>query len=197
MGTAEKLIERRLDRMRQGQAVCEIETLLSDPETRVALVPLTEAEYDQAMESAVKMNVPETLMGNQARDRLLSRETLLRAIREPDDLSQKMFESVEQQMEALDHSDVSYLVDVYFEMVDRSSPSVDGLSDGDISDVKKVLAEMDWSGLSGKQWYALKRFLSTLGQAQLLAKSLGSSSTNQLTGTKEKNESTPEIAEEN
>jgi hypothetical protein len=191
MGTAEKIIERRLDRMRQGQATAEIENLLTDPDIRVALVPLTEAEYDLAMESAVKMNVPETLMGNQARDRQLSRETLLRAIREPDDLTKQMFEDVEQLNDALDHTDISFLIDVYFEMCDRSSPSIDGLSETEIEDVKKVLQEMDWNVLSGKQWYALKRFLSTLGQQQLLAKLLGSSSTSQSTLTNDETELTP------
>src|SRR5690348_14846856 len=102
MRTAETLIERRLDRMRLGQAVCEIIPLLSDPETRVAVVPLTEAEYDQAMENSMKEVLPETVAGGQYRDRILTRQTLLRAIREPDDLSKQVFESVEELENALE-----------------------------------------------------------------------------------------------
>jgi hypothetical protein len=196
MGTAQKLAERKLDRMRLGQSACDIHPLLSDPEIRVALVPLTEAEYLVGLESAIKMNVPETIMGNQARDRRLQEETLLRAIREVDDLTQQTFETLEQLNELLDHSDISYLMDMYFEMIAESSPSIDGLSETDIEDVKKVLKEMDWNVLSGRQWYALKRFLSTLGQEQLLAKSLGSTSISKLTGQSGLSEPTPETVEQ-
>ena len=195
MGTAEKIIERRLDRMRLGQEAADIHSLLSDPEIRVALVPLTEAEYDQALESAVKMNVPESIMGNQARDRMLQRETLLRAVREPDNLSNRVFENIDELSEALGHDDIGFLIDMYFELVEKSSPSVDGLSEAEISDVKKVLMEMSWNDLTGKQWFALKRFLSTLGPEQLLAKSLGSISTSNLIGKEDYDEPTPENAE--
>jgi len=196
MNTAQKLIERRLDKMRLGKATCEIENLLSEPDVRVALVPLTEAEYDLCMENVVKMNVPETLTGQQFRDRALTLETLLRAAREPEDISKPMFSSVEEMNDALEVADVNYLIDMYFEMVEKSSPALEGFTEEQLSDVKKVLLEMDWSGLSGKQWYALKRFLSSLGPQQLLAKLPGSSSTQQLTGMKNSEEPTPEIAED-
>lgn len=196
MGTAASLIERRLDRMRLGQATCEIENLLSEPEVRVALVPLTEAEYDQCMEKVIKMSAPETIMGQQMRDRALTNETLLRAIREPDDLGKMMFENTNEMTQALEVADINFLIDMYFEMVDKSSPSLDGLNDEQIEDLKKVLEEMDWSELSGKQWFALKRFLSSLGPRQLTDKLLGSFLTRQSTGMKNESEPTPENADE-
>jgi hypothetical protein len=197
MGTAEKLIERRLDRMRLGQAVCEIEELLSETDFRVALVPLTEAEYDRCIENVLKVDAPETMMGNQVRDRALTNETLLLSIREPDNLSQQMFSDLGQMTEALDVVDINYLIDVYFEMIEKSSPAAEGMTGEQINDLKKVLLEMDMSELSGKQWYALKRFLSSLGPTPLLASLLGFSSTSQLTGTSELPESIEESANGN
>lgn len=193
--TATQLIERRLDRMRLGQAVCEIFPLLSDPEFRVALVPLTEAEYDQCMEAVVKIDVEETIVGNQYRDRELTKETLRRSIREPDNLNVQMFETTPELAKALEVSDINYLIDHYFEMISKSSPSIEGITNEEIDDLKKGLMEMDWSELSGKQWYALKRFLLSLGPEQLRVKLHGSSSTNQSTGTTSSGEPTPEIAE--
>lgn len=195
--TAQQLIDRRLNRMRLGQAVCEIFPLLSDPEMRVALVPLTEAEYDQCMEQVVKMEVPETISGNQFRDRELTKETLRRSIREPDDLTTQMFQTTEELSEALEVADINFLIDHYFEMVDRTSPSMEGMTDEEISDLKKVLVEMDWNALYGKQWYALKRFLLSLGREQLQGKLLGSFLTQPSIGTNDSDESTPENAEGN
>lgn len=193
--TATQLVERRLNRMRLGQAVCEVFNLLSDPEVRVALVPLTEAEYDQCMEAVVKIDVEETIVGNQYRDRQLTNETLRRALREPDNLSAMVFETTQELSNALEVSDINYLIDHYFEMVHKSSPSIEGLTDDDIDDLKKGLLETDWSGLSGTQWYALRRFLLSLGPEQLRVKLPGSSSTNQSTGTTSSDELTPAIAE--
>jgi len=195
METAQKLIERRLDRMRLGQAACEIENLLSEPEVRVALVPLTEAEYDICLENVSKINAAENLAGHQLRDRALTQETLLRAIREPDDLPQQMFSSIEEMNDALEVSDINYLIDMYFEMIEKSSPSIEGLTEEQIVEAKKVLNEMDWNELSGKQWYALKRFLGSLGPKQLTAKLHGYSSTKQSTGTSGLDEPIPENAE--
>jgi hypothetical protein len=193
--TAEKLIERRLDRMRLGQSVCEIHNLLSDPEIRVAMVPLTEAEYDQCMEAAVKINVEETILGQQYRDRHLTNETLLRALREPDNLEQQMFEDADELTDALEVADINYLIDHYFEMVDKSSPAIEGLTEQDIDDLKKACLQIDWKGLYGKQWYALRRFLLSLGPEQLRVKLPGSFSTKESTGMNDFNESTPENAE--
>jgi hypothetical protein len=53
--TADKIRERRLERMRLGQAVCDFVTLPSDSETRLCIVPLTEAQYLQALEKVSEM----------------------------------------------------------------------------------------------------------------------------------------------
>ena len=41
MSTREKIKERRLDRMRLGQAVCSYVNVPSDPEMKLCIVPLT------------------------------------------------------------------------------------------------------------------------------------------------------------
>ena len=197
MGTADKLAELRFDKMRLGQAACEIESLLSDPEIRVALVPLTEAEYKECMEKSVKTELPENLAGHQFRDRILTEETLLRALREPDDLGKKVFQTTQELNELLDVVDINFLIDCYFEMSEKSNPSLDGITNEQMEDIKKVLVEMDWNALSGTQWYAARRFLSSLGPEQLMAKLPGSSSIKKLIGMSESEESTQETAEEN
>ena len=56
--TKAKIEERRLARMRQGQATCSYVSLISDPEIRVAIVPLTEAEYEQVLELVASIECP-------------------------------------------------------------------------------------------------------------------------------------------
>jgi len=183
--TAEKLRERRLDRMRLGQAVCDYVTVPSDPEMRLCIVPLTEAEYLQALNKVASLALQDNLAGVSVRDRVQSQEILIRAIREEDDLTQKVFTSIEEMMEMLDVADIDELIDRYNEMVEKSSPSLDGIPQEELENLKKSLQTMDWNELSGPAWYAAKRFLSKIMPVPLLVNSHGSTSTNSLTTTSE------------
>jgi hypothetical protein len=157
--TAEKLRERKLNRMRLGKAVADVHSLMSDPEIKVALVPLSEAEYIQCLEATVNQRIADDTAGQALRDRYNSAEVLLRAAREPDDLEQPMFDSVEELTDALEVNDINFLQDMYFEMVETASPAIDGIPEEDLEDLKKALQTIDWNALSGRQWYALRRFL--------------------------------------
>lgn len=191
--TAEKIRERKLNRMRLGQAVADLHYLPSDEEIQVALVPLTEAEYVEAIEITANRPIPETIAGAGVRDRYNQAEVLVRAIREPSDHSQRMFESIEEMQTAIEVSDINFLMDAYFEMVESSSPKIDSISPEELEDVKKVLQEIDLKELSGRQWYALRRFLLSVTPTLLQDSLRGFGSMSKLTTTNEEEEFTPTV----
>jgi len=170
--------QRRLERMRLGQETCVIHPMPSNPDINVALVSLTEAEYDNALVHSMTLDVPDTTAGNQVRDRRSQQEILWRAMRNPDNLSEKIFNSAEELKDTLDWSDINFYMDAYFELAEIVAPSVASLNEEEIDELKKVLREISWSELSGGQWYALKRFLLSLSPEQLLGRLPGSFSTN-------------------
>lgn len=186
----EFLTERRLTKMRLGQQVCAYFELLSDPEVRVALVPLLESEYINCMMLGAQLTVPDGDIGVQLRERMQIAEVLAYSIRSPDTL-EKVFKTGKEVGETLEVQDINFLIDAYFEMVDRTSPSVDGLGDEELDKLKKALQEMDWKDLSGRQWYAVKRLLLALSPEPLTDNLLGSISTNSSTMTNELQRSTP------
>jgi hypothetical protein len=185
VSTKEKIRQRRLDRMRLGQSVCDVVTLPSDPEIRLSIVPLTEAEYLQVLETVRDTMASDDLPGMAIRDRVQAQEILVRSIREPDDLTDRLYEDTGEMLEDLDVGDIDELIDRYNEMVANSSPAIDGIPEEELENVKKFLQTMDWSALSGRSWYAAKRFLGTISVAQLTANSPGSTSTNSSTTTSE------------
>jgi hypothetical protein len=189
MATREKLKKRRLDKMRLGQAVCDWVVLPSDPEVRMAVVPLSEADYISVLEKVATMDFTDDLSGLAMRERVQSQEILLHAIREPDDFSKKVYASVDELIDqdngGLSQIDVDEAIEVYNEMIHVGSPAIDGIPPGEFVELKKALQEMDWNALSGRQWYAAKRFLSAISPRPLLDNSLGYGSTQKLTGTNE------------
>src|SRR4051812_13629547 len=119
--TAEKIRIRRLDRMRLGQAVCDYVTLVSDPEMRLCIVPLTEAQYLQALEKVASITLADDMAGMAVRDRVQAQEILVKAIREESDLTNHVFQSTDEMMEDLTTEDVDHLIDSYNEMVAKVS----------------------------------------------------------------------------
>ena len=175
--TRDKIKERRLARMRSGQSTCDFVVLPSDPEIRLAIVPLTEADYRNVLEKVAAVPAGDDLAGVQIKDRVQAQEILVRAIREEGDLTQRVYNEVEEMNEDLEIHDIDHAIDCYNEMVFQSSPSLDGIPPEELENLKKALQEMDWSALSGRSWYAAKRFLGTIMPSPLLDKSPGSSST--------------------
>lgn len=184
------MIERRLARMRLGQDACDFVSIPSDPEIRFCIVPLTEAEYTQALEKVANMVVPDTLAGAQLQDRRRAQEILLRSIREEFDLTQQVFRSVDELLRVVDVNDIDILIDNYNEMTARSSPSIEGISEEEFRNLKELLQVMDWNALSGRAWFAASRFLSLISPSPLLDNSPGSSSISTLTTTKDSEKST-------
>lgn len=174
----EKLRQRRIERMRLGQETAELEPIPSDPEFRVALVPLLEKEYDASQRAVSLLDVPETVAGATILDRQEKREILIRAIRDPEDLTSKLFSSVNEMMELLEPVDITHLYDKFVEMSMDISPDLRALSQEEIDFLKRVFESFSWSDLSGRQHYALNRFLLTLSPDQLMGRQPGSFSMN-------------------
>jgi hypothetical protein len=169
--------------MRLGQTVCDVVDLPSDSEIRLCIVPLTEAQFLQALEKVRDVRANDDLPGMAIRDRVQAQEILVRAIREESDLTQMVYSSTEEMLEDLEVADIDALIDGYNEMIAKSSPSLDGIPDVELEELKKIFQTMEWSDLSGRSWYAAKRFLSTLSPEQLQVNSHGSTSTNSATTT--------------
>lgn len=177
--------------MRLGQATCDYVELPSDPEIRLAIVPLTEAQYKQVLAKVGNTEAQNTMAGMSLLDRTQAQEICARAVRQEDDLTKTLWSSAEEMMEVLDVTDIDEIIDRYNEMVEKSSPSIDGIPPNEIEALKKALQQMDWSGLSGRQWYAAKRFLSEIFHLLPPDSLRGFTSTNLLTTTSESEKSTP------
>ena len=113
---------------------------------------------------------------------LAQAEILVRSCREPDNYEERMFSSVNDLQTALEVPDINFLSDMYLEMVDKSSPSIEQISPEELEDVKKALQEINWNELSGRQWYALQRFLFSIMPLLLHDNSPGYGSISNWTG---------------
>lgn len=190
----DEIKQRRLERMRLGQAVADYVTLPSDPETRVAIVPLIEADYLNVLQQVSNMQIADDLAGLSLRDRIQAQLLLVYAIRYHNDLTVRVYETREQLINAaeggLEQIDMDECYASYQEMIATASPSIDGIPPEEFENLKKVLQEMDWSALSGRQWYAAKRFLSAISPSPLLDNSPGYGSILKSTTTNDSPEST-------
>jgi hypothetical protein len=176
--------ENQLAKMRLGQAACEITTLPSAPDTRVALVPLTDSEYIRALELADRALVGDNPAGFAVRDELQKQAVIYFSAREYGDLESPFFDDMGEAGELATH-DVDFLYDIYLEMISNQSPSLFGLGDDDFEALKKVWEKIEWSALTGQQWYAAQRFINSIQNDLLAASYSGLSSTNNSTQTSE------------
>src|SRR5262245_13121307 len=176
--------------MRLGQAVCDYVTLPSDDEIRVCIVPLTEADFLKVMEKTNEVIAADDVAGMALRERRQTQEICVRSIREEHDLTKRVYEKIEDMLEDLEVADIDEIYDRYREMTQKSSPSLEGIPDDEFVEIKNLLQAMDWSALSGRSWYAAKRFLSTITPSPLLDSLPGFTSTNSSTTTSESEKST-------
>lgn len=183
MGTFAEYKERRkqqleqgvdLEKLRLGQNACEIVELLSDSETRLALVPLTEGEYRRSLEMAENLQLSDNVASAMVRDQVQKEAIVFFAAREIRNLSEPFFESHADVSEIGSH-DLNHIYDVYLEMIHAVSPSLMGMKEEDFDALKKVLPRIEWSALSGPQWYAAQRFLNSIREHLLMVKLPGSS----------------------
>jgi hypothetical protein len=165
-----------------GQAACSMVELPSDPEIRFALVPVSDAEASMALDAAARIDTEDNVAGLMRRDHQQRVELLAYAIRDPQDLSSRVYRTAYELQEQLDETDVNHIYDAFDEMRESSNPSIEEIPPQEFEELKKALQEMDWSGLSGRSWYAARRFLGALIQDGLLRdNSPGSISNTRLT----------------
>lgn len=176
--------------MRLGQAVCDYVTLPSDPEIRLCIVPLREADYLAVLEKVNVVEANDDISGMAVRERVMAQEVCVRSIREEFDLTTRVYPDVEEMLKDLEVADIDEIYDRYKEMTQKSSPTLEGIPEEEFIEIKKLLQAMDWSALSGRSWYAAKRFLSTITPSPLLDSLPGFTSTNSLTTTSESEKST-------
>lgn len=167
---------RKLERLRLGQATCEITELVSDDEIRVAIVPLTEGEYSNSLYEAEKLGASSTPAGAQLVDEIQRKWVIFYATRVVGNLEVKFFDDFAD-VDELDAADVNHLYDIYLELVAQSSPSLMGLGEDDFNALKALLPRIAWNELSGPQWYAAQRFLNSIQPDLLRASLSGSPST--------------------
>jgi hypothetical protein len=188
----EQIRERRLDRMRLGQAVCAFSNLTSDPEIRLALVPLSDAEAQNALQAAAHVDTMDNVAGLMLRDHVQRVEQLVFSIRDPQDLEKRLYRNSTELQEELTEGDIAHIYDDFMELTESSNPTVEGIDPEEFETLKKVWQEISWSDLSGRSWYAAKRFLGALIQDGLLQdNSPGSFSNTKLTMPNASEESTP------
>lgn len=176
----DRLKIRRLERMRLGQSVCAIEHLLSDPEFRVALVPLTEPEFYNSIEEANLILAEPNALEMAKREEIQRLVVLRHSCRNPDDLTEHFFHSVDEILahdSPIEAIDVNHLFDCYLEMTHAMSPSIEELGEEEFVELKKVWQTIDWNELSGTQWYAAKRFVNSIYPNLLKASAPGYFST--------------------
>ncbi len=182
MRTYEKMKENRLARLREGKNAGEIVYLLSDPEVRLVLVPLTDGEWLKCIGLADKLDAGDNVAGLAYREQTQKQAILLYASREMSDWEQPFFESLVEVGELGMH-EVNYLYDVYLEMVAQNSPSLYMLEEEEVEALKVLWSRIEWNELSGRQRYAAMRFLNSVEANLLRANSFGSPSTSKSTTT--------------
>jgi hypothetical protein len=190
MGLREQIISNnRLARMRLGQEAPELIAIPSTPDVRMAQVPLTEAEIQRGVIAAASLEVDDNAAGLTARNRACLHSDVFHSLREPADVSKFVFHDVDDMLANLQGSDLDFLADSLTTLNDYASPAVDGLTDKELSELKKAFGETDWSALTGRQWAALKLACTALFPEILAVSLRGSSSTESLTTTTENDES--------
>ncbi len=175
---------RRLARMRMGQGACELVNLVTLPEVRVAIVPLTEREFEMGYSHAAALDVAENQAGWVMRDRAKQAHDMWAACREPSDLNVHVFESIDQMIDELDSMDINYLSERYSVMLAEFSPDINDMDEETLGELKKVFNALRLSELSGRERVAVVTCRSLLLPMPVPGKSPGSTSMPLSTETK-------------
>ena len=180
----------RLKRIRQGQEVPEWASIPSMPEIRIALVPLLERETQASLVAAASEDAPDNALGIQVRARIAQHWDVWQAARHIEDGEKYVWDSVDAMVNDLEPDDIDSLHDQLTVLMDYASPGIEGLTEADLAELKKAFVLIDWNGLTGRQWSALKLCLSHLLPELLLAKPPSTTSTPSSTTRSENDEST-------
>lgn len=195
MDTRAFLLQRREARMRQGQNAGTFANLITDPETRVAIVPLKEREHEYGYSYAATIDVDDNTSGLVLRNRAKSVADLWNACREPDNFDKKVWVSVDQMIDDLEAVDIDYLLEQFFAYTTDFSPDLANMTEESLDELKKVFGSLQLKELTGKEQAAVSICLSLLLPTRQLAKSLGSTSTESSTERTDDVEPIPLVAQ--
>jgi hypothetical protein len=184
----------RLARMRLGQFAPEKVSIPSMPEIQVDMVPLTEAEAQRGIMRAAEIEIGDNMAGIQVRNRAAIELDVWHSLRDPHDVTKQLFESVETMVDELEPTDIDALADRLATLMEYASPSIDGLSDQDLDDLKKAFMEIQLNELTGRQWAAVKQCFQALLPELLQVKLFGSFSTESSTPTNGSEESISSVS---
>src|SRR3954464_13990023 len=95
MRSATEIKQRRIERMRLGQTSATIESFVTDPEQRVALVPLTQGQYIVSLQVAGALPLDDNIATRVAREEMRRFEVFAVSCREVEDLTKPYFENGE------------------------------------------------------------------------------------------------------
>lgn len=159
---------RNLRQMRLGQAAAEKVELpgLEGSGAEFLLLPLTEAEILEAMKAVGNSDLPDNLVGLEIADRMYNIEVLIRAIREPGDVTQRVFWTAEEFSKELTSVDIEFLIMRLAELSVEAG-GIEALTDEELADLKKEVGTTKLNELSTKQAVVLRRCLSTLKELHL------------------------------
>lgn len=185
----------RLTRMRMGQSIAEpfeVPSIKGESGEPLVLmqVPLSEAEVQMGLVAAVTLDVPDNEASLMLRNRVAAQNDVWHSLRDPADILVKAFESIDEMLSTLEPTDIDLAIDHLATLMDYSSPSIDGISEEVLDDLKADFARTDWSELSGRRWAAVKLCCQVLIPELLQARLRGSTSTPSSTSTSEESEST-------
>lgn len=159
----DQVMERtRMSRIRNGQLVGDPVTIPSMPDVRGMLVPLTEADVIAGIARACAVDAPDNPVGMNLWDRTVRASDVYHALREPDDLTQKVFHTVEEMVEALDPSDIDAIAEQLVVLMQYASPSLADMSDEEVEAVKELWQRIDMRELTGRPAAALVLLISAL-----------------------------------
>lgn len=180
----------RIKRIRQGQDAPEWASIPSMPEIRIVLVPLLEKESQASLAAAAGIEVADNPLGMQVRARTAQEWDVWQAARKLEEPDKKVWVSVEQMVDMLEPDDIDSLHDQLSILMDYASPTLEGLSDEDLAELKNGFVLIDWKELTGRRWSALRVCLSYLLPDLLLAKPASTTSTPSSITRSENDEST-------
>jgi len=174
----EQIMEQtRFARMRMGQLVGDDCAIPSMPELRVKLVPLTEAEVMAGITRAAGVDAPDNTVGMQLWNRTVRESDVWHAMREPEDLQQKVFATPEEMTELLTPDDIDIIADKLVALTQMFSTSLADMDGEEVTRVKELLARIEPSALTGRPAAALVLLLSVLTPTSLRDNSPSSTST--------------------
>ena len=132
-------------------------------EEKVALAILTSLELTEAKTASDREVLEKGIDKDDAyADIIFQKHITYRALRDKDDISKKLADSLEELEEIMDNQEIGFLMVEYNAMNQEMSPFLSTMTEDHFEELKKTLPKMNWSDLNGQSLVALRNFLLSL-----------------------------------